>query len=134
MEWTKLVFDYYKHLATLSGVGAAVMLTVYQQGLLDKESSGGALVLFGLGVFFCATGMWRLLVFFPLSPGTGQTTDLPLLAVLAGSVFTQAVGLAVGSALDFPIWLMIVVGVILIVAFAWALTGRNVLGYGLPRS
>jgi hypothetical protein len=132
-EWTKLVFDYYKHLATLNGVGVAVMLTVYRQEIVDKGSISYSLVLFGLGVLCCSMGMIRLMAFFPLSPGTGQVTDFPLTAQLAGYLFTGAVGVVVGSALDLPKLVVIIVLVVLILGYIWALSGRTIYGYGFPR-
>jgi hypothetical protein len=118
---------------TLNGVGVAVMLTVYQQEILNKGSVSYSLVLFGLGVLCCSLGMIRLMAFFPLSLGTGQTTDFPLTAQLAGYLFTGAVGVVVGFALDLPKRLVIVVLVVLVLGYVWALSGRMIFGYGFPR-
>jgi hypothetical protein len=119
-EWTRLVFDYYKHLATLNGVGVAVMLTVYRQEILDKGSVTYSLVLFELGVLCCALGMICLIAFFHLS------------AQLAGYLFTGAAVVVVGSALDLPKRLVTVVLVVLILGYVWALSGRTIFGYGFP--
>jgi hypothetical protein len=133
-EWTKLVFDYYKHIATLNGVGAAVLLAVYPQEILSKDIVGLALIFFGLGVLCCAWGMMPSLSWFPLSPGTRQAADVPLFAQLAGNFFAQAVASALAAALDLPDWLLITTLLILLGMLVWTLSGRNVFGYGFPRS
>ena len=117
----------------MNGVGAALLLTVYQREILPKDSVGLALVLFGLGVLCCALGMMRLITWFPLSPGTETMADVPLLAVLVGSFFVQAVVATLSAAFDIPISLLITVLGILLLALAWRLSGSSFFGFRLPR-
>jgi hypothetical protein len=132
-EWTKLVFEYYKHLTTLNGVAVAVLLTIYREEILNRGTISYSLVLFGIGVLCCSIGMIRLMVFFPLSPGSGQMTNFPFLARTAGILFTSAVGVIVVAALDYPGWLAIVALVFFAVAYLLARSGRTIFGYGFPR-
>lgn len=134
LEWTKLVFDYYKQIAALNGVGAALLLTLYRQQILSPGSIGIAIVLFGLGVLCCAWGMMRLLIWFPLSPGTGEAADIPFLAQLASNFFAQAVVVGLTAAFELPLRLTLPILVLLVAGLLWTLTGRSLFGFRLPRS
>jgi hypothetical protein len=60
----------------------------------------------------------RLITWFPLSPGTETMADVPLLAILAGSFFVQAVVATLSAAFDIRISLLITVLGILLVSSA----------------
>jgi hypothetical protein len=132
-EWTKLVFDYYKQLATFSGVGAAVVLAVFQQEILGAGLVRLALVLFAVCALACVYGMWRLLIWFDLYFDRSQRSDLPLLAQVATALFSNAVLSLLLSTFDPPAWLVYASFAVLVGALAWGLQSNDRLAGWLAR-
>jgi hypothetical protein len=103
-EWIRLAFEYYKQLATLSGVGAAVVLAIYQQSILKEDLVRYALELFAIAALASILGMFRLLIWVPYSPPKGDKPGVPLLAQFATYLLSGAVFSLVFAAIEFPRW------------------------------
>ena len=124
-EWTALIFDFYKHLATLSGAGAAVVLVVYQEGLLSLDLITLALALFALSAACCTLGMYRLLIWFPygMNVDSDGKNDLPFLLQTAVNCTAQALVSLLLSWIDVPSWLavtLLILAVVLVILIFFA--------------
>lgn len=103
-EWRQLVFDHYKQLSTLSGAGAAVLIAVYQQDIVDENLIGMGLALLGLSVLTSIMGMMRMVIWFPYQRSENGPSA-PFLLHLSTSLLAAAIGAVLGGALDLPLWI-----------------------------
>ena|SRR5829696_572651 len=126
-EWTRLAFDFYKQLATLSGVGAAVVLAIYQQNILKEDLIRYALEMFAIAALASILGMFRLLVWVPYPPPKGEKPGAPLLAQFATYLLSGAVCSLVFATVEFPRWVGYAVIVVYVVFLLYTFFGNGLL-------
>jgi len=131
-EWTRLAFDYYKQLATLAGVGAAVVLAIYEQHILEEDLVLYALELFAIATVVSITGMMRILIWVPHLPPKGDKPRMPLLAQMATYLLSGAVASLVFAAVEFPHWVAYAVIAAYVVFLLYIFFGHKLLAAATP--
>lgn len=128
-EWRELVFDYYKHLTTLSGAAIVLVLAIYREDILELDSVQFALVMFVLSLYTAVTGMRRVLVWFPYVR-TGNRPDAPFLAeVSVGLLSTGVAGILIPVLNLPPQALYLVLAVVLggLLLLLWFVFGKQLI-------
>jgi hypothetical protein len=126
-EWTRLAFDYYKQLAALSGVGAAVVLAIYQQHILKEDLIRYALELFAIAALASILGMFRLLIWIPYAPTKGDKPGAPFLAQVATYLLSGAVFTLLFATVEFPGWVVYVVIAVYALFLLYTIFGNRLL-------
>jgi hypothetical protein len=131
-EWTRLTFEHYKQLATLSGVSAAVVLTIFEQRILKEDLVRYALGLFPIAAVASIIGMLRLLVWVPYPPPKGDKPGAPLLAQVATYLLSGAVASLVFATVEFPRWVAYAVIAAYVVFFLYIFFGGKISATATP--
>lgn len=107
-EWRQFVSDFYKQIATLSGVGLVVVLAIYRESIVGSGLLTTSLIMFALAASSSIMGLYRFLAWFPYERSE-ERPSIPFLASLSFGFLLQGIAVILTSALELPNWVVYVV-------------------------
>ena len=123
-ELLKLLFEFFKHITTLGGAAAVVLLAVYREGIAERELLPSSLVMLGCGVFAAILGMVLAVGRFRKGSAAGQL-DLAMLAVAIALVAGGFI-VFIAQILNIPSWVLVIALIVIAAALVYVrYTGRT---------